>query len=150
VVLCDEATATRLGRPRVRVAGAGTCTGPFWLDGDLTAAPALRDAYASALASAGWDAAPDRIELCSTYAHQAILFGTEIGLGDARTVARAYERGILSPTGGGLGGRPSVVAGLSAAIAGAAHIREAGGRALAHGTTGLLAQSHHVICLEAA
>lgn len=149
LVLCDAATAARLGRPAVRVAGAGTSTGRYWSDRDLTAAPDLREALSAALGQAGWGDAPERIELTATYAHQALLFGRELGLGAEEDVVSALERGGLAPTGGALAGRPGVVAGLSNAAACARHLREAGGRALAHGTTGLLAQSHHVVCLEA-
>jgi hypothetical protein len=55
-----------------------------------------------------------------------------------------------SPPGGWLGGAPGVVAGLSAVAACVRALRERPGRALAHGATGILGQSHHVVCLEAA
>jgi acetyl-CoA C-acetyltransferase len=150
LVVCDEATASRLGRPCVRLAGAATSTGRYWIDGELTAAPALRAAVAGALRQSGWDGAPERIELSATFAHQVLLFGSELGLGGPAEVTAAVEQGTLAPTGGSLAGRPGIVSGLSAAIACARHLREAGGRAVAHGTTGILAQSHHVACLEAA
>lgn len=146
LVLCDAATAARLGKPAVRVAGAGTATGPYWSDRDLTSTPALQTALSSVLANAGWDDAPERIELSAPYAHQALLWARELGAGDG---AAAFESGTLSPTGGWLGGRPGVVAGLSAAIACTRELRGGSGRALAHGTTGLLGQSHHFVALEA-
>ena len=90
----------------------------------------------------------DRIELCSTYAHQALHWARTIGAG---TGPQAFEEGGLCPTGGWRAGRPGVVTGLSATIACARALREQGtGRALAHGTTGLLGQSHHLVALEAA
>lgn len=148
LVLCDAATTRRLGRPAVRVAGAGTATGPYWSDRDLTSEPALGAALASTLADAGWDDAPGLVELCAPYAHQALLWARELGAGDG---AAAFESGGLAATGGWLGGRPGVVAGLSAAIACVRELRSSGtGRALAHGTTGLLGQSHHLVALEAA
>jgi len=152
LVLCDEETAGRLGRPRVRVAGCGNAAGPFWIDGDLTAAPAFRTALADALAQAGWGAPPEQLELSPPFAHQVLLLGGELGLGGPEDVAAAVESGRLLPTGGALAGRPTVVAGLSAAIACARRLRDEGGRAraLAHGTTGLVGQSQHVLCLEAA
>ena len=147
VVLCDEATAIRLGRPAIRVAGAATATDPYWSDRDLTRAPALSAALASALASAGWADAPDRIELSAPFAHQALLWARELGVDGG---AAAFEDGALSATGGCLAGRPGIVAGLSAAVSCAQALRDAPGRAIAHGTTGLLGQSHHLVCLEAA
>jgi acetyl-CoA C-acetyltransferase len=150
LLLGNKATAARLGRHPVRVAGAATSTGRYWIDGELTAAPALRDAFVGALGRAGWETAPERIELSAAFAHQILLFGSELGLGGPHEIAAAVEQGTLSPTGGWLAGRPGIVSGLSAAIACARHLRETGGRALAHGTTGILGQSHHVACLEAA
>jgi hypothetical protein len=146
LVLCDEATAKRLGRPVVRVAGAATSTDRYWLDRDLTSAAALQAAFRAALAAAGWDDAPGHVELSAPFAHQALLYARELGAGGAE----AFEAGPLSPTGGWLAGRPAVVAGLSAAAAGVRALRGGSGRAIAHGVTGLLAQSHHVVCLEGA
>src|SRR5205823_4388362 len=130
--LCGEETAKRLGRPAVRIAGAATATDSFWVDRDLAAAPTFKRVVADGLRSAGWDDVPERVELSAPFAHQALLFARELGHGGG---AAAFERGVLSPTGGWLGGRPGVVAGLSAALAGARELREGGGRALAHGTT---------------
>lgn len=147
LVLCDTATATRSGRPAVRVAGAGTATGAYWSDRDLTAEDDLRSALASTLSHARWDDAPEYIELSAPYAHQALQWARAIGAGDG---PGAFEDGRVSPTGGWLAGRPGVVAGLSAAAACARALRGGGtGRALAHGTTGLLGQSHHFVALEA-
>ena len=107
-----------------------------------------RSVLSSTLAHAGWDDAPDHVELSAPYAHQALHWARALGAGDGPA---AFESGALSPTGGWLAGRPGVVAGLSAAIACARTLREHGsGRALAHGTTGLLGQSHHLVALEAA
>jgi hypothetical protein len=148
LVLGDGATAARLDGPAVRVAGAGTATGSYWSDRDLTAESILPTVLSSTLAHAGWDDAPDHVELSAPYAHQALHWARTLGAGDGPA---AFESGALSPTGGWLGGRPGVVAGLSAAIACARTLREHGsGRALAHGTTGLLCQSHHLVALEAA
>jgi hypothetical protein len=148
LVLCDAATAARLGKPAVRVAGAGTATGSYWSDRDLTREETLPIALAAALRHAGWDDAPAHLELSAPYAHQALHWARTIGAGDG---PQAFEEGSLCPTGGWLAGRPGVVTGLSAAIACARALREQGtGRALAHGTTGLLGQSHHLVALEAA
>ena len=145
LVLCDEPTATRLGRPAVRVASVATDTDSYWLDRDLTTAPGLKRAFADALSAAGWDDAPDHVDLSAPFAHHALLFARELGAGGAE----AYENG-LCPTGGWLAGRPGVVAGLSNVIHGVRALQGTGNRALAHGTTGLLCQSHHVVCLEGA
>ena len=145
LVLCDEDTARRLERPAVRVASVATDTRPYWLDRDLTTAPGLGRALAEALSTAGWDDAPDHVELSAPFAHQALLFARELGAGGPE----AFEDG-LSPTGGWLAGRPGVVAGLSGVVAAVRKVQGTTGRALAHGTTGLLTQSHHVVCLEGA
>jgi acetyl-CoA C-acetyltransferase len=143
LVLCDEDTARRLGRPAVRVASVATDTGSYWLDRDLATAPGLGRAFAGALSAAGWDDAPDHVELSAPFAHQALLFAGELGAGGPE----AFENG-LSPTGGWLAGRPGVVAGLSGVLGAVRKLQGTSGRALAHGTTGLLTQSHHVVCLE--
>lgn len=148
LVLCDGPTATRLGRPAVRVAGAGTATGAYWSDRNLATEETLPVALSAALEHAGWDDVPEQVELSAPYAHQALLWARVVGAGDG---AADFENGSVCPTGGWLAGRPGVVAGLSAAIACARLLRESGsGRALAHGTTGLLGQSHHLVALEAA
>jgi acetyl-CoA C-acetyltransferase len=145
LVLCDEDMARRLGRAAVRIASVATDTGSYWLDRDLTTAPGLARAFADAVSAAGWDDAPDHVELSAPFAHQALLFARELGAGGPE----AFEN-ALSPTGGWLAGRPGVVAGLSGVVAAVCALRGTTGRALAHGTTGLLAQSHHVVCLEGA
>ena len=145
LVLCDEETAGRLGRAKARIASVATDTGSYWLDRDLTEAPGLKSAFANALSAAGWDDAPDHVELAAPFAHQALLFARELGAGGAE----AFENG-LCPTGGWLAGRPGVVAGLSNVIGGLRAVQGTSERALAHGTTGLLCQSHHVVCVEGA
>ncbi len=146
VILTDGATAKRLGRPAVRVAGSGTTTGSYWLDRDLTSANDFTVAFARALESAGWSDAPDHVELTTPYAHQALLFASALGTGGAD----AFENGTLSPAGGQFAGRPGVVAGLSGVISAVKQLQGTSNRAICHGATGLLAQSHHVICLEGA
>lgn len=148
LVVADEETAWRLGRPSARVVAASTRTDAYWSDRDLTQAPAAQAALADALRVAGWDALPDQVELSSLFAHQVLLVGVELGLGSPEEVVELVEAGRLLPFGGSLGGRPGVVAGLAAAAACARALRGREGRAIAHGTTGLLAQSHHVVCLE--
>jgi len=149
LVVADEATAARLGRDGVRIAGCGTSTDPYWTDRDLTRAPALAAARDAALTAAGWDGLPDVVEIAAPYAHQAILWGAGMGLGPPEQVV-AHLGGGGSPRGGWLGGAPGVVAGLSAVAGCVLALRERPGRAVAHGATGILGQSHHVVCLESA
>jgi acetyl-CoA C-acetyltransferase len=149
LVVADEATAAELGRTSVRIAGCGTATDPYWTDRDLREAPALASARDAALASAGWDDLPDIVEIAAPYAHQALLWGAGMGLGGPEEVI-AHLAGDGAPRGGWLGGTPGVVAGLSAVAGCALALRRRPGRALAHGATGVLGQSHHVVCLEAA
>jgi acetyl-CoA C-acetyltransferase len=147
LVIADEDTARALGRAIVRIAGCGTATDPYWTDRDLRRAPALGLARDAALASAGWEGLPPTVELSAPFAHQALLWGGEIGLG-APEVVLAHLAGPGSPRGGWLGGTPGVVAGLSAVAGCVLALRAEPGRALGHGATGLLGQSHHVVCLE--
>jgi hypothetical protein len=89
------------------------------------------------------------VEIAAPYAHQAILWGSGIGLGGPGEVID-HLAGDGAPRGGWLAGAPGVVAGLSAVAGCALALRERPGRALAHGATGVLGQSHHVVCLESA
>jgi acetyl-CoA C-acetyltransferase len=149
LVVADDETAARLGRDGVRIAGCGTATDPYWTDRDLREAPALAAARDAALASAGWEGLPPVVEIAAPYAHQAILWGSGIGLGGPGEVID-HLAGDGAPRGGWLAGAPGVVAGLSAVAGCALALRERPGRALAHGATGVLGQSHHVVCLESA
>jgi acetyl-CoA C-acetyltransferase len=149
LVLADGEMAARLGRPRVRVAAAETSTDPFWTDRDLARAPAAADACARAVRGAGWDRLPQVVELAAPFAHQLLLWAGELGLGPpGEVVARIEDEDGLAPRGGWLAGAPTDVAGLSAVAGCAARLRERPGRALAHGASGLLGQSHHVVLLE--
>jgi acetyl-CoA C-acetyltransferase len=147
LVVADGETADRLGRPAIRIAGCGTSTDAYWTDRDLTRAPAIAAARDAALGASGWEALPDTVEIVAPFAHQALLWGSEIGLGTPEDVV-AHLAGPGSPRGGWLGGTPGVVAGLSAVAGCVRALRESPGRALAHGATGILGQSHHVVCLE--
>ncbi|HET6689393.1 MAG TPA: hypothetical protein VFG74_00875 [Miltoncostaeaceae bacterium] len=149
LVVAGDETLAALGRTGVRIAGCGSATDPYWTDRDLTAAPALGAARDAALAAAGWDGLPEMVEVAAPYAHQALMWGGEMGLGAPERVVE-HIGGPGSPRGGWLGGTPGVVAGLSAVAACALALREQPGRAVAHGATGILGQSHHVVCLEAA
>jgi acetyl-CoA C-acetyltransferase len=147
LVVADAGTAADLGRPGVRIAGCGTATDPYWTDRDLTAAPALTAARDAAMGAAGWGRLPEVVEITAPFAHQALLWGEGIGLGGPGQVVD-HLAGEGSPRGGWLGGTPGVVAGLSAVAGCVRALRERPGRAVAHGSTGLLGQSHHVVCLE--
>jgi acetyl-CoA C-acetyltransferase len=149
LVVADEETATRLAGPAVRIAGCGTCTDAYWTDRDLRRAPAARAARDAALAAAGWGGLPEVVEISAPFAHQLLMWGGELGLGGPADVCGHLEAGG-SPRGGWLGGAPGVVAGLSAVAGCVLALRDRPGRALAHGATGILGQSHHVVCLESA
>jgi acetyl-CoA C-acetyltransferase len=140
LVVCDDATAERLGRPAVRLVAGAARSGGWWTGRDLTRAPELSGAVGEALERAGWEL-PDRVELNAPYAHQQLILAEELGLGGPE----AFEDG-LTPTGGWLAGSAGTVAGLEAV----ARAARAGGRALVHGTTGICGQSHAVVLLEGA
>jgi acetyl-CoA C-acetyltransferase len=138
LVVCDDATAERLGKPAVRLVAGAARSGGWWTGRDMTRAPELSGAVGEALERAGWEL-PDRVELNAPYAHQQLILAEELGLGGPE----AFENG-LTPTGGWLAGSAGTVAGLEAV----ARAAKAGGRALVHGTTGLCGQSHAVVLLE--
>jgi hypothetical protein len=56
----------------------------------------------------------------------------------------------VNVSGGWLGGSAGSVAGLHSVVSVAQRLRENGGRALVHATTGVGCQSHHIVLLEAA
>jgi len=149
LVLADGATAAALDRQPVRVVAAETSTDAFWTDRDLTTAPAAAHVRDRALEAAGWDGLPEVVELAAPFAHQLLLWAGELGLGEPKAVVERIEaRDGLAPRGGWLAGVPTDVAGLSAVAGCATRLRERPGRALAHGASGLLGQSHHVVLLE--
>ena len=158
LVICDGDTAARLGRPRVRLVAASSRTAAYWTQReDLTDATCAADAAADALALAGWQAADlDAIEINAPFAHQHLMVGAALGLGDGDVLAARFEGEddgagpTLNASGGWLGGTAGSVAGLHSVVATVQTLRESGGRALVHATSGLVGQSHHVILLEAA
>ena len=125
-------------------------TGSYWTDRDLTAAPALTSApRRGALGGRlGRRPRPRRARRARTPTRRCCWRG-ELGAGAPGGV-REHAAWLARPAAGSAA-RPGVVAGLSAAVAGVRALqRQRPGRAIAHGATGLLAQSHHVVCLEGA
>jgi len=153
LVVCDGATAAKLGRPAVRVVAGASRTGAYWTDRDLTAAPELAQAVDEALELAGWERdSLDHIEISAPFAHQSLLLAAELGLGRGEELVVRFEgadgdRPTLNASGGWHAGSAGSVAGLAAAAAATERLR-GGGRALVHGSTGLCAQSHTVLLLE--
>jgi hypothetical protein len=152
LVICDGDTAERLGRPAARLVAGAARTGPYWTERDLTTVPGLADAVDEALEWAGWTRGElDHVELNVPYAHQVLMLGAELGLGD-RLVERLEGEDRHGPrlnaTGAWLAGSAGTVAGLASAAAAASAVREQGGRWLVHGATGLCAQSHSVALIE--
>jgi acetyl-CoA C-acetyltransferase len=149
LVLADGATAAGLDRPAVRIVSAQTSTDPFWTDRELTRAPAAADARDRALRDAGWDDLPELLDVTAPFAHQLLLWAGELGIGAPEAVVERLEASDdLAPRGGWLAGAPTEVAGLSAVAGCAGRLRRRPGRALAHGASGILGQSHHVVLLE--
>lgn len=155
IVICDGATADSLGKPKVRLAGAASRTAAYWRQRtDLCDASAAVDAVADALAVAGWRFSDlDHIEINAPFAHQNLMVAAALGLGEGEdAVARfegADEGPVLNRSGAWLGGSAGSVAGLHSVVSLVNELRDAGGRALVHSTSGLGAQSHHVVLLEA-
>ncbi|MCK5439801.1 MAG: thiolase family protein [Gemmatimonadetes bacterium] len=147
VVTADVANS--LNVDPIWMTGMATMTGDYWSDGDLTSLSTLAAARRRAIDQADWGSDPaDVAELSAQYSFQLIQYAREFGFDPADPA--------LNPSGGWLGGSPSVVTGAARVaeavyqLRGTAGDRQVGGceRALAHGVTGLGAQSHGVIALE--
>jgi 3-oxoacyl-[acyl-carrier-protein] synthase III len=152
VICCGERRA-KIGRPAVRIVATATRTGAYWRERtDLTAVPWAAQAAAEALERAGWSLGEiDVVELAAPFAHQHLMIGEAIGLGAGETLVGRFENGEVNDSGGWLAGSAGSVAGLHSAIAAARRLRAGEGRrALVCSTSGLAAQSHHVVLLEAA
>jgi acetyl-CoA C-acetyltransferase len=154
LVVCDTATKDRRRLPGARLVAGAAQSGPWWTARDLTAAPELAAAAHQALRLAGWERdSLTRIELNAPFAHQQLLLAEALGLGSGPELVERFEDddGTRSPRinadGGWLGGSAGSVAGLAAAAAATSELRDRGGRALVHGSTGLCAQSHAVVLL---
>jgi acetyl-CoA acetyltransferase len=162
LVICDGATADSLGGPRVRLVAAASRTAAYWRQRtDLCDAGAASDAMADALEVAGWQFSDlDHIEINAPFAHQNLMVAAALGLGlgdGEQAVARFEGAGdgpTLNASGAWLGGSAGSVAGLHSVVSLVKTLRESApirpGRALVHSTSGLGAQSHHVVLLEAA
>jgi hypothetical protein len=153
MVVCCDATRRRLERPAVRVIGTATVTGAYWRErGDLASVPEAGAAVREALDRAGWRLGEvDVVELAAPYAHQHMMIGAAAGLGEGEGLVVRLERGEVNASGGWLAGSAGSVAGLRAAAHAARRLRAGDGRrAMICATSGLAAQSHHVVLLEAA
>jgi acetyl-CoA acetyltransferase len=155
IVICDDDTRLSLGRDGVRIVATASRTGAYWNQRPrLQSAEEARAAADDALALAGWTFGDlDLIELNAPYAHQHLMVGHALGLGDGEELVARFEgatNGLaLNPSGGWLAGSAGSVAGLHAVISAVERLQASGGRALVHSTTGLATQSHHVVLLEA-
>lgn len=156
IVICDGDTAAQLGRPKVRVAGAASRTAAYWRQrADLCDASGAAEAMAEALELAGWQASDlSAIEINAPFAHQNLMVGEALGLGSGEALVARFEgegdgEVTVNASGGWLGGSAGSVAGLHSVVAVVQRLRESGGRALVHSTSGIAAQSHHVLLLEA-
>ena len=150
VVIASRSVAERLSAHPVWIAGAGTITGGYWSDRDPDDVSALEAAGERALTRAGWNGtSPDVVELSAQFGFQPVQFAGALGIG--------ANEDNCNPSGGWHAGNPVTVTGLARVIEGVAQLRGSAGtrqisgarRALAHGVTGLGAQSHTVVALEA-
>jgi len=150
LVVASGAVAKRLSANPVWITGASTITGGYWSDRDPADTSALEAATDRARTAAGWGSnLADVVELSAQFSFQTVQFANVLGL--------AATDDICNPSGGWHAGNPITVTGLSrvaesvAQLRGSAGTRQISGarRALAHGATGLGAQSHTVIALEA-
>ncbi len=151
LVVCDDLVADQLAAQRVRVVASSSRTSAYWSQrACIHDAPEAAAAATDALGLAGWSMDDlDVIELNAPYAHQYLILASALGLGDGEQLVERMESDPkLSPSGGWLAGSASGVAGLRSVVDAVARLRESGGRALVHATTGLCLQSHHVVLLE--
>jgi acetyl-CoA C-acetyltransferase len=149
-VVAIEDVARELDSTPVWVTGIATASDEYWSDRDLAAVTALERSTARARALAGWgDTSPDLIEYSAQFGYQLLQFAPALG-------ANELDPSHVNPSGGRMAGNPLVVAGLSRVaecvtqLRGAAGARQVPGarRALAHGISGIAAQSHAVAALE--
>jgi acetyl-CoA C-acetyltransferase len=150
-VVASEEVARDLGSSPVWLVGAASASGRYWSDRDLAAVDDLAGVTARVSEMAGWDGAPDLVELSAQYSYQHLQFAPALGVTGRGGPA-------VNTSGGWLAGNPRTVAGLLRVAECVHQLRgTAGGRqlpavrrALAHGTTGLAAQTHAVVALEGA
>jgi acetyl-CoA acetyltransferase len=107
-----------------------------------------------ALAVAGWQFSDlDHIEINAPFAHQSLMVAAALGLGEGEDAVSRFEgegdSPVLNASGAWLGGSAGSVAGLHSVVSLVRTLRDTPGRALVHSTSGLGAQSHHIILLEA-
>jgi acetyl-CoA acetyltransferase len=152
LVICCGHKRSRLGRPGVRVVATATATGAYWRErADLAAVPQAAAAVRQALDRCGWSLGEvDIVELAAPFAHQHLMIGAAAGLGEGDALVGRFERGEINASGGWLAGSAGSVAGLHAVAHAARRLRAGDGRrAMICATSGLAAQSHHVVLLEA-
>ena len=154
----DGDTADRLDAS-ARTSSPGRPHAPAPTGASATICVTLRHAgaaMADALDRAGWQLSDlDAIEINAPYAHQHLMVGAALGLGEGdaargRGSRVTVEGAEVNASGGWLGGSAGSVAGLHAVVSLVAPAARpaAGGRSCTS-TTGLAAQSHHVVLLEA-
>ncbi|MHB1469324.1 MAG: hypothetical protein ACYCU0_04475 [Solirubrobacteraceae bacterium] len=150
LVVCDDIVAGDLGGAHVRVVASASRTGAYWSQRSaLHEAPEALAAATDALELAQWDLADvETIEINAPFAFQQLIVADALGLGEGERLVQRFERGEINPSGAWLAGCAGTVAGLHSVADAARRLRESGGRALVHATTGLCLQSHHVILLE--
>jgi acetyl-CoA acetyltransferase len=150
LVVAAGPLAERLSEHPVWITGTGAITGGFWSDREPDDLSALTAAADRARSAAGWNGAPpDVVELSAQFGFQAVQFADALGV-DIATDA-------CNPSGGWHAGNPITVTGMARVVEAVTQLRGAAGqrqmdgarRALAHGVTGLGAQAHSVVALEA-
>jgi hypothetical protein len=152
MVICCGDRREALDRPAVRIVATATRSGAYWRERDnLTEIPQAADALREALERAAWTLGDvDIVELAVPFAHQHLMLAETLGLGRGEALVERFERGELNQSGGWLAGSGTSVVGLRGVLAAARRLRAGDGRrALICSTTGLAAQSHHVVLLEA-
>lgn len=167
LILAREEKAKKLTDHPVWVEGMGNAYDAYFLgDRDLWDCRALRMAASKAYRMAGIEnplREIDVAELSAFYSYQELLWTEGLGLCGPGEGGRLLDRGAteingeipVNPSGGPLGGCPTIVAGMARVIEAAIQIRGEGGarqvakvsRALAHGTSGPCGQLHTVLVL---
>lgn len=150
LVVASEDVARELDSEPIWIAGIAASADEYWSDRDLADVTAMRRSTAKARELAGWGhAAPDLVEYTAQFGFQLLQFAPALGASD-------LDASRVNPSGGRMAGNPLVVAGLSRVAECVTQLRGRAGerqvpaahRALAHGMSGLGAQSHAVVALE--
>jgi len=167
VVLASEEKAKEITDAPVWIKGVGSCQDSYLRDRDLLKLEALEIAAKKAYEMAGLKDPFTELnvaEVTERFSHEELMIYEALGLTKEGEGKILMEKGVterkgqmpVNPSGGALGADPVLATGLVRMVEAAKQIRSEAGeyqiqgvrQALAHGQTGLCAQSNIVFILE--